>query len=151
MQPPLHTYTNTCHAGLQYVQGKCCLEHINVCKIHNPLKAKVGAERQGGTNLAHARTCGVTKACKSKCCKRCLWIIHNSQASTLLGWSVCMANAVQTQIIVFAIMQQSATTPHTTPHHHTITHHTTPHTQLNHYTTPPTSHQNSSMHVPKIK
>ena len=48
-------------------------------------------------------------------------------------------------------MQQSATTPHNTPHYHTTTHHTTPHTQLNHYTTPPTSHQNSSMHVPKIK
>ena len=30
----------------------------------------------------------------SQCCKRCLWTIHSSQASTLLGWSVCMANAV---------------------------------------------------------
>ena len=142
--------TSTYHIGLQYVQGKCCLDQINVCKIHNLLRAKMGAEKQGDTNLNHAGTCGVTKACKSKCCKRCLWPMLSSQASTLLGWSVCMANAVWTQISVFAKMQQSATTPHTTPHYHTTTHHITPHTQLNHYTTHPNSHKNTSMHVPKI-
>ena len=105
------------------------MEHINVCKIHNLLRAKVGAERQGGTNLAHARTCGVTKACKSKCCKRCLWTMHSSQASTLLGWSVCMANAVWTQIIVFA---KNATQCNHTPHHTTL-----PHNHTSHHTTHP--------------
>ena len=53
--------------------------------------------------------------------------------------------------VFFEKIQQSATTPHTTHHYHTTTQHTTPHTNLNHYTPPPNSHQNTSMHVLKVR